>query len=299
MYFFLTFLSRLPLPILQFLAFCIASILVLFPQQGMRWIIRVNLHLAYPHLTTAERDQFERKNTFSQCLTTVESIKCWGMSPEYSIKQIKNITGLDVLLDALKNPNGVIAVVPHFGTWEIMNAWLNLYTAPVIMYKPSKNVGVDRFMLEARQRLNATLVPTDETGVRAIFKSLKRGGFTAILPDQVPDHSGGIYSRFFGHEVLTSTLVSKLAQKTKCSVIGLSCIRHPDRSGFDIVCEYLSEGICDPDLQVSVDTLNSDIEHMISRAPEQYVWAYKRFKRMKNQSLKDIYKPEVFSLRNT
>lgn len=296
MYLFLKLLARLPLPALQLLAYCIASLLILFPQQGVRWIVRVNTHLAYPQLTTQERNIFERKNTYSQCLTTVESIKCWGMPPQYSLEQIKKTTGTEVLLDALKNPNGVIAVVPHFGTWEIMNAWLNLYTSPVIMYKPSKNSGVDRFMLEARQRLNATLVPTDETGVRAIFKALKRGGFTAILPDQVPDHSGGIYSRFFGHEVLTSTLVSKLAQKTKCSVIGLSCIRNNDRSGFEIVCETLSDDICSSDLQISVDTLNADIEHMISRAPEQYVWAYKRFKRMKNEPLKDIYKPEVFSL---
>lgn len=51
-------------------------------------------------------------------------------------------------------------------------------------------------MLEARQRLNATLVPTDETGVRALFKHLKRGGFAAILPDHVPKESGGIYSPF-------------------------------------------------------------------------------------------------------
>lgn len=296
MYSFLKFLAKLPLPTLQFFAYCIASLFVLFPQQGMRWIIRVNAHLAYPQLSPKERNIFERKNTYSQCLTTMESIKCWGMPPQYSLKQIKKITGTEVLLEALKNPNGVIAVVPHFGTWEIMNAWLNLYTSPVIMYKPSKDPGVDRFMLEARQRLNATLVPTDETGVRAIFKALKRGGFTAILPDQVPDHSGGIYSRFFGHEVLTSTLVSKLAQKTQCSVIGLSCIRSNDRSGFEIVCENLSEGIWDNDIQVSVDTLNCDIEHMISRAPEQYVWAYKRFKRMKNEPFKDIYKPDVFSL---
>jgi KDO2-lipid IV(A) lauroyltransferase len=295
MYFFLKFLAKLPLPTLQFIAYCIASLLVLFPQQGMRWIIRVNTWLAYPHLSLDERNQFERKNTYSQCLTTVESIKCW-MPPEYSLQQIKKVTGTEILLEALKSPHGVIAVVPHFGTWEIMNAWLNVYTAPVIMYKPSKNKGVDRFMLEARQRLNATLVPTDETGVRAIFKALKRGGFTAILPDQVPDHSGGIYSGFFGHQVLTSTLVSKLAQKTKCRVIGLSCLRNSSRDGFEIVCENLSTEILSSDLQHSVDSLNSEIERMISRAPEQYVWAYKRFKRMQNTNLQNIYDPAVFSL---
>ncbi len=44
---------------------------------------------------------------------------------------------------------------------------------PMIMYKPNKNKGINRYLLEAREKFNATLVPTDETGIRAIFKHLK------------------------------------------------------------------------------------------------------------------------------
>ena len=153
------------------------------------------------------------------------------------------------------------------------------------MYKPSKNPDVDRFMLEARQRLNATLVPTDETGVRALFKHLKRGGFAAILPDHVPKESGGIYSPFYGQNALSSTLLSKLAARTQCAVIGLSCLRHDDLSGFDIHVTELSSDILSKDLQLSVDTLNKEMERMINIAPEQYVWGYKRFRKVKGEKL--------------
>lgn len=288
MYFLLKILARLPLPILHYLARWVALFIIIMPYAGMRWVVRVNLSLTYPQLSQQQRLQLERASIYSQCLTAAESIKSWGMPTSYSLAQIHSISGTDILLQALKNPKGVIAVVPHFGTWELMNAWLNQYASPVIMYKPSKDAGVDRFMLEARQRLNATLVPTNDSGVRAIFKALKTGGFTAILPDHVPDHSGGIYAPFFGHSVLTTTLVSKLAQKTQCSVLGLSCIRRPDLSGFDIVCELLDHRILDQDLQVSVKTMNTEIERMIARAPEQYMWGYKRFKQMQN--LSNVYK---------
>lgn len=287
MYFLLKILARLPLSILHYIARWIALLLIVMPHTGMRRIVRINLALTYPQLSQQQRFALERASIYSQCLTAAESIKSWGMPTAYSLAQIRSITGTDILLEALKNPNGVIAVVPHFGTWELMNAWLNQYASPVIMYKPSKDAGVDRFMLEARQRLNATLVPTNDSGVRAIFKALKKGGFTAILPDHVPDHSGGIYAPFFGHCVLTTTLVSKLAQKTQCSVLGLSCIRRPD-TGFDIICELIDYRIMDQDLQLSVRTLNSEIERMISRAPEQYMWGYKRFKQMQN--LVNVYK---------
>ncbi len=39
----------------------------------------------------------------------------------------------------------------------------------------------DQFVREARSREQAHLVPTDESGVRQIFKALKQGGTTVIL----------------------------------------------------------------------------------------------------------------------
>lgn len=291
MYLLLKCLSQLPLSVLYFLARCIGLAMMLMPNATMRRVIRVNLNLAYPNLNSIQQEALEKASVYSQFFTAVESIKSWGMPTPYSLGQIYRVYDAAILTNALKNPNGVIAVVPHFGTWEVMNAWLNQYASPVIMYKPSKNIAVDRFMLEARQRLNAMLVPTDESGVRAIFRALKQGGVTAILPDHVPDHSGGIYSEFMGQRVLTTTLVSKLAQKTQCSVVGLSCIRRNDGLGFDIVCDLLDSEILSKDLSRSVDCLNKEITRMIARAPEQYMWGYKRFKQLENQQ--QVYRNSI------
>ena len=219
-------------------------------------------------------------------MTYIESIKCWGMPPEYSLNQIKNIYGEQHLTEALANKKGVIVVVAHLGCWEFLNAWLNLHAAPMIMYKPNKHKAVDRFMLEARQRLNATLVPTDENGVRAIFKHLKQGGLTVILLDHLPKASGGIYSEFFGQKTLSTTLVSKLASKTQCNIVGLSCIRD-ETSGFNVYCLPLSDQILSKDLQTSVDSLNQNLEDIINIAPEQYVWSYKRFRNVEGN--KNLY----------
>lgn len=281
-------IAKLPLALLRIFARSVAGILILLTHSGIRWATRVNLMLAFPEIEKSARLNLERKSVINQCLTIMESIKCWGMPPQYSIDQIKNVEGLDILKAALADPKGMIAVVPHFGTWEMMNAWLNQFGAPTIMYKPSDNAGMDKFMLDARQRLNATLVPTDEAGVRAIFKTLKKGGFTIILPDHVPEPSGGIYAPFFGHEVMTSTLVSKLAQKTKCAVITLSCVRNEGNNGFTVVCETMPDPIHDPDLRVSVTALNQSIEALIRRAPDQYVWSYRRFKDAEN--FKGVYR---------
>ena len=279
MYSLLKNFSRLPLRLIQVTARSVGWLLYVSNSSARR-VTEINLKSAYPELSESEREQLTRRSLKSQCMTYAESVKIWGSAPEFALEQIKAVHGEDIFLDALQNPNGTLAVVPHFGTWELMNAWVNLHTAPVIMYKPSKNPDVDRFMLEARQRLNATLVPTDETGVRALFKHLKQGGFAAILPDHVPKESGGIYSPFFGQNALSSTLLSKLAAKTQCSVIGLSCLRREDLSGFELHVQTLSAEINAKDLQLSVDTLNKEMERMIHVAPEQYLWSYKRFRNL-------------------
>lgn len=272
-------LSQLPLPLLRALALSVAWLLNLMPHTGLRWIVRVNLLLAMPQLSVQARHALERDSIRSQCLTALESIKCWGMPPAWSIAQIRQVHGEEHLHAALANPKGMIAIVPHLGTWEIMNAWLNQFGAPVIMYKPADHPQVDAFMLAARARLNATLVPTDERGVRAIFKTLKQGGFTIILPDHVPDSAGGIQAPFFGVDSLSSTLLSKLAQKTGCALVGLSCLRRDDGNGFDVYCDPMPASLADPDLTVAVSSLNQSMQQMIERASAQYIWGYRRFKK--------------------
>ena len=279
MYAFLKLFSKLPLVAIQSLAQLIGYFLFL-TRSSARRVTEINLKTAYPALTDQQRQNLAQASLKHQAMTYAESIKIWGSSTTYALSLITKIHGEDVLTHALAMNKGVIAVVPHFGAWELLNVWLNQHSSPVIMYKPSKQKDLNRFMLEARQRLNATLVPTDETGVRAIFKHLKQGGLTVILPDHVPKASGGIYSMFYGQHALSSTLVAKLASKTQCAVIGLTCTRNNDLSGFEIHAVELSTDILCKDLQHSMDTLNQEMERMINQAPEQYLWGYKRFRKI-------------------
>ena len=279
MYILLKMIALLPLSFLQLIASFVSLILSSF-NSSMKRVTSINLKIAYPELSAEDHADLVKKSIQSQCLTYVEFIKCWGMSPEYSLSLLKDVQGEHFFTDALANQKGVIVVVPHLGSWELLNAWINVYAAPVIMYKPNKVKGANRYVLEAREKFNATLVPTDETGIRAIFKHLKQGGLTVILPDHVPKPSGGIFSNFYGQHALSSTLVSKLASKTQCNVIGLSCIRDTHNSQhFSVICHPLSEDILSKDLQLSVDTLNAEIQKMIDIAPEQYIWSYKRFRK--------------------
>lgn len=278
LFFLLKLFARLPIGALQGIARSLMSFILLLPNVSIAKTVRRNFLLTYPEKSEQERKKMTQDSLRSQTMSVLEFIKTWGNPPQYSLDQIREVHGKDIFIEALKNPKGLIGIIPHHGTWEMMNAWVNQYTAPTIMYKPADNPSLDAFVLAARSRLNATLVPTDESGVRAMFRTLKKGGFGAILPDHVPHESGGILAPFFGHQVLTTTLVSRLAQKTGCGVVQLSCIRRDDGDGFDLFFEQLPDDIRSPDLQTSVNCLNFAVENLIRRNPVQYQWTYKRFK---------------------
>jgi KDO2-lipid IV(A) lauroyltransferase len=74
-----------------------------------------------------------------------------------------------------------------------------------------------------------------------------------ILPDHLPKPSGGIYSYFFQQNTLSTTLVSKMAAKTQCNVIGLSCIRNTDAASFDVYCTELTQDMYNMTAHVKID----------------------------------------------
>ena len=268
-----------PLSVLQMLARFVAWVILRLPNASIMRTVRINMALIAPSLSERQKQALTKDIIYHQCLTSIESIKSWAMPPQWSIAQIRDVHNKEYLLEGLANPNGMLAIVPHLGTWEMMNAWLNQFGAPTIMYKPVKGKLTNDFVLQGRSRLNATLVPTDGSGVKAVFKTLKQGGFSIVLPDHVPEPSGGVIVPFFGIETLTSTLASKLASKTQCALVGLSCIRRDDGQGFDIYCYKLDDpALYDRDAKTAAHALNLAMQHMIEDKCSHYTWGYRRFK---------------------
>ncbi|WP_201584174.1 lysophospholipid acyltransferase family protein [Psychrobacter jeotgali] len=276
-----------PLSVMQIVARFVAWVIIFLPNTSVVRTIKINMKLISHNLPKPltqdgfNQDTLVRDIVRHQALSSVESVKSWAMPPEWSIAQIREVYNKQILLEGLASPNGMLAIVPHLGTWEMMNAWLNQFGAPTIMYKPVKGDITNEFVFQGRSRLNATLVPTDGSGVKAVFKTLKQGGFSLILPDHVPDPSGGEIVPFFGVETLTSTLASKLASKTKCALVGLSCIRRDDGRGFDIHCYQLDNpALYDRDAATAAHALNQAMEAMINDNFSHYMWGYRRFKHL-------------------
>lgn len=282
----LKYISRQPLSVSRWIARILALIVNIFKVSKTSDVIRLNLEISLSELSTQERERITRAAIRNELMSYFEFFSIWGSSNQKNIERVHKVIGKDLLHDALAQNKGLVLIVPHFGTWEIMNAYVAQFTSMTIMYKPVKNQAADQFVRAARSREQANLVPTDESGVRQIFKALKQGGTTVILPDHTPN-VGGEYIPYFGVPLATSNLSAKLIQKTKARALFLYALRN-ENAGFDIHIEAIDEEIYQGDANQGTGIIINTIENLIQRHPEHYHWSYKRFRA--HEDLGNIYK---------
>lgn len=279
------FLSKQPLRLARFFAKCLGFLAIYQKNMKVLKAARLNIQIALPHLSIQEHEHILKSAVKNELTSYFEFLNVWGASNEKNISRIHHVQGKQYFFDALEAKKGIVLVVPHFGTWETMNAWFAQYTAMTIMYKPVKNQAADLFVRHARSRENATLVPTDESGVRQVFRALKQGGTTVILPDHSPDVGGDLVD-YFGVPLASSQLSAKLIQKTKAHALFLYAKRN-DQDGYDMVIEPVNPKIYEASNTEGTRIIHQMIEELIQKYPEHYHWSYKRF--MANPQLHGLY----------
>ncbi|WOE31566.1 MULTISPECIES: lipid A biosynthesis acyltransferase [unclassified Acinetobacter] len=281
----LNFFSRRSLTASRIFSRCLSFLINTLHLTKTSKIIDLNLKIALPELDDANRELITRRAIQNEMMSYMEFFHIWGSQTKQNIQRVHKIHQEYLLHEALAQQKGVVLVVPHFGTWEIMNTWVAQYTQMTIMYKPIKNPIADEFVRAARSRERAHLVPTDESGVRQIFKALKKGGTTVILPDHTPHHGADMIP-YFDLPLFSSNLSAKLIQKTQAKGLFLYALRN-ENEGFDMYIEEIDPMIYEVSADEGTHLIFKAQENLIRQRPEHYHWSYKRFSA--NPSLKRIY----------
>ena len=194
--------------------------------------------------------------------------------------------GANLFESALDAGKGVILALPHMGCWEMIGQSLAERYGPtrgplVALYRPARKAWLAPLVASSRNRPGLQTVPTSVAGVRSLIRVLRGGGYTAILPDQVPPEGQGAWAPFFGRPAYTMTLLPRLAQQTGARVLLCWCERLPGSAGYVMHFEPLDA----PELhdasatpEAATTAVNAGMERLIRRAPGQYLWSYARYK---------------------
>lgn len=277
----LELLARLSLPAQYRLAAFIAWCVRITPNQVSR-VTRANISVCFSERPRAWRERLYRESVFQTCCTLTELAAVWCWPVERVLAQI---TRHEVCAQFEQSERARLVLVPHLGSWETLALWLARQCRSTILYKPRDNQALDRFMIEARARAGATLVPIEKRGLRKLLLDLKGGGTVMILPDQrPPGNKARIDSTFFGADAPTTTLVHGLCSKVACDVFIATIYRSEPPGEFGLRIEPLEHARLAGGATASAQYLNDQVEQQVAEHVEQYQWGYRRFAKSAYQS---------------
>ncbi|MDX8380110.1 MAG: lysophospholipid acyltransferase family protein [Gallionella sp.] len=204
----------------------------------------------------------------------------WGRPHDEVIASVVSCQGVSHFEAAQARGKSIIFLTPHLGCFEIFGLYMAKKLAITLLYRPPRLAWLEEVMRGGRERGMAKLAKADISGVRLLYKALKRGETIGLLPDQVPSQGEGEWADFFARPAYTMTLVGRLAKSSDATVLLVSAERLAQGRGYVINFTPLQL-----DFEQSVpQQINGALEQMILTCPAQYLWSYNRYKVLRDPS---------------
>ncbi len=278
LYVFVASLTRMPWSWLMRMGDAMAVAMRMLDVRESR-VARRNLEIAYPQLSAEERDRMHRAILRATARQTFETMRLWTRPHAQNLMLLREHHGVDLFDAAVAAGKGLIVAAPHYGNWELLNQWLAAKTPISILYRPPQSAVGEAFLriVRADDGDRVTQIRAEGPAVRQLWKLMKSGGVTGILPDQQPKAGDGEFAPFFGKQALTMTLLNRLAERSGAAVLFAYCERLGEGPGFALRIEAAPPAIASPDPREGVTALNAAVESIARRDPSQYQWTYKRY----------------------
>lgn len=270
----LRLLARLPLAWIHAAGSALGWIVYLAsPTYSAR--LRENLLRSRLWRDEAEFERLLKRNVTESGKGAVELVPVWFLPKSRSARLVVSDASLQLIDAAAARGRGIIYLTPHLGCPDMAAICVAQHRPLTVLYRPPKMRMLQPLIEAGRRSERVSLAPTSLQGVRLLLKALKRGDSIGILPDQAPSMGEGAWTDFFGRPAYTMTLVGRLVESTGAAVIMTFARRLPRGAGYALEAEAVEGDLQGPD---GVRALNAAVEKMVARAPEQYLWAYNRYK---------------------
>jgi len=274
----LKLIAYLPLPVAHAIGALLGWLFFKLAHKKIH-VIHRNLELCFPDMPLAQRRKLARRSMIESGKGAMEKPILLFCSSTRLLRMVRGSSGHDHLTSAIASPRGTVICTPHLGDWELIGLYCSTLGPMTSLYRPQRHSESNKLILQGRQRLGATLVPTDLNGVRALYRALAKGEMIGVLPDQNPGKGKGVFVPLFGISTNTMVLLPRLAHKYKPVVLYSYAERLSWGRGYHLHFAPASEDLASADLHTAATSLNQGLEQEIRKIPEQYMWLYKRFKK--------------------
>ena len=235
-----------------------------------------NLELCFPEWSQAQTHSALRAHFESLGQGLIElAMGAWCSDAEVS--DLVEVSGARHLEEAVARGRGAIALSGHFVALEFTARALT-YPQPglVAVYRPGGNAAFAWLVNRARLRVCSQTL--SKYVVRGMVRALRGGAVLWYAGDQMTDAKSAVLAPFFGEPAMTGTSLGRLARISGTPVVPWFTRRLPDgRYRVELLPALKDFPGASPEQDAG--RINALVEQHVRKAPEQYYWIHRRFKR--------------------
>ena len=185
--------------------------------------------------------------------------------------------GKEILEKIKKNNQQVVFVSGHLSNFELMAMFIEKNGINLLaIYRPLNNLFLNPFMEKIRRKYICKYqIKKGIGGTKNLIKYKKQNFSTALMIDQRV--SEGILSPFFKQEAFTTTIPAQLVKKFNIPVVPVYIERIKDIT-FKITIKNPIFFSKEKSIENITDELNLELEKLILKKPEQWIWSHNRWK---------------------
>ncbi len=239
-----------------------------------------NLAQAFPHKSEDELKTLVKGVYRHLGAALLDSLYFGRFVSNWPAERLYETRGLEKLAD-LPASTGAIFVTGHFGHWEILGAVASLLGYPVwSVRRPFDNAYLEEYLRSMRGVTGQRML-SKEGFLRQMIRLLEGGQNVAVLIDQDARRHGDFVD-FFGRPASTTTAPARMAVRTGAPVVFAYARRIGEQNRFRIVLSDVVRPRADADRQSEIQRitqrLTSDLECVVRRHPEEWLWLHRRWK---------------------
>ena len=251
------------------------------PFRIRRKVVERQIAGAFPELDADAVSDLARRSYAHLGRATVEMALLGRLGREGILDLVTEVTGWEVLEEAHSRGRGIVIVSGHFGNWELAGAYLPARGIPHdVIVRPQANPHFNRFIDESRGKLGMTVVP-DSDAVRHTPRALRDNRAVGFVSDQGLLGLASTFVPFFGRPARTPRGAAVFGLRFDVPIVFITAMRRPDGS-YHFAAESVEveiSGDRDADSDAIVRRYTTILEEWVRRAPDQYFWQHRRWRR--------------------
>jgi len=251
---------------------------------------RTNLQLAFPDKSKTEIEFILVQHFESLGISLFESMLVWWGNHRKNAttpfeQTIVEYQGLENLELAQSSGKGIIILVPHYTTTDIIGLFLTFKLSLNPVYRPHDNELMDYLIVKGRTLTEGehSMHPISKHNLKGMLKTLKNNHNIGFLPDQRYRAKGHIEVPFFGVNAKSNPATSKLAKLTGAVVMPTVLKRNEDLSYTLTFLPLLKDFPSGNDYKDTL-RLHRLYENQIQSNPAQYLWVHNRWDIKENRN---------------